>query len=472
MGEGKGTMGNRTFFVKAGSKVSRITWKDVFSEYRVKHSKQDLEYALLAGSSLDTATDATMLQKWQRPWIFYPLLKGGIALIVLIYVLLYGSFLLFGMSAVSLIQMAEIIPPLIPPLILLVFFWEMNIPRNLSIYEVLGIFLVGGLLSFTVTGFMFRMIDSGLPAGYAALREEPAKLAASVIFLAFLSRKKKIYGITGLAVGAAVGAGFGAFESVSYAIDSAVTIDSMVWNQLLRGVLALGGHTLYCAPYTAAIALHMKDGRMSGESFLNADFALAFLFSCAAHFCWNTAFFDSDVLEFAKMVAITAALWMFVLKILQKCLYQVTQAAAAAGGQLPVGGTAFGRAAYSTVKKQAAGKEAGQAAGTLRLRCVRGSLQGNVWDVPAGKTVTVGRSADCGVCFPDAAAGVSRHHCSVQYTEFGWTVKDLNSSYGTFLDRKTQVLPDTEIRLRSDNLIYIGGKENVLQVTIFQGDSR
>ena len=277
--------------MKAGSDVSQITWKDVFSEYKVKHSRRDLEYALLAGSTLDTATEATMLQKWQRPWIFFPLLKGGLALIVLVYALVYGVYTMFGTMAVSLLQMAAMIPPLVPPLILLVFFWEMNIPRNLSIYEVLGMFLVGGLLSFAATSIMFLLVDSNLPAGYAALREEPGKLAASVILLAVICRKKKVYGITGLVVGAAVGAGFGAFESVSYAFDASATIDSMVWNQLLRGILALGGHTLYCAPYTAAIALHMKNGKLSGESFLNADFGLAFLISCAAHFCWNTSFF-------------------------------------------------------------------------------------------------------------------------------------------------------------------------------------
>ena len=60
---------------------SKITWKEIFSEFRHKHSKKDMEYAMLAGSSLDRTTEATMLQHWNKPWLFWRILIGGVILI-------------------------------------------------------------------------------------------------------------------------------------------------------------------------------------------------------------------------------------------------------------------------------------------------------------------------------------------------------------------------------------------------------
>lgn len=64
-------MANTEFYRQLESDAGKITWKDVFSEYRKKHTKADLEYALLAGASLDGATEENMLKKWKKPWVFY-----------------------------------------------------------------------------------------------------------------------------------------------------------------------------------------------------------------------------------------------------------------------------------------------------------------------------------------------------------------------------------------------------------------
>lgn len=445
-------MGNKTFFQQASRDASKITWKDVFSDYKVKHTRRDLEYALLAGTSLDTASDETMLQKWHKPWIFYPVLKGGAALIVIIYVLLFGTLFLSGSLAASLAQMAQIIPPLVAPLILLVFFWEMNIPRNISIYEVLGMFLLGGLISFAVTSFMFLAVPDGLPANYAPLREEPAKLAAAVILLWVFGKKRKVYGITGLVIGAAVGAGFGAFESMSYAISQGSLAD-MVVNQLLRGVFALGGHTLYCAPYAAAVALEMKENRLGGGCFTNSTFLSAFLVSCGLHFLWNTQVSYVPLIEYGKDIAIIIVLWMQMLRIMQKCLHQVTQA----GGYH---GELTQPAQNRSDRSPAVG------AGELRVRCLWSGGPETVWRPDAAGAFVIGREPSCALRLPDGAQGVSRRHCSIQYTKFGWTVRDLNSTYGTSLNQKIKLLPGTELPLHSGDRIYVGGPGYVLEVTV------
>ena len=82
-------MGNTTFYYKVKNDKDKIDWKDIFSEYKKKHTKSELEYALSAGTSLNSATEADMLEKWQKPWMFYPLLKGGLILLAIMYVLFF-----------------------------------------------------------------------------------------------------------------------------------------------------------------------------------------------------------------------------------------------------------------------------------------------------------------------------------------------------------------------------------------------
>ena len=78
-------MGNTFFYRQVKSGGDEITWKDIFSECRRKHTRQELEYALSAGTSMNQVSEADMLKKWQKPWVFYPLLKGGLLLVFLTY---------------------------------------------------------------------------------------------------------------------------------------------------------------------------------------------------------------------------------------------------------------------------------------------------------------------------------------------------------------------------------------------------
>ena len=71
------------------------------------------------------------------------------------------------------------------------------------------------------------------------------------------------------------------------------------------------------------------------------------------------------------------------------------------------------------------------------------------------------------VCvFRPMPRGVSSRHCSIQYTQFGWTIKDLGSTYGTFVSGSQKVLPRTEVRLKQGDTISLGGNENVLTVEL------
>lgn len=453
-------MSNRTFFYKARQDASLITWRDVFSECRVKHSRTDFDYALLAGTSLDTASEETMLQKWRKPWLFYPMLKGGVVLVLLIYAIFLISIFAIDGQLLALLYMASIIPPLVMPIILLVFFWELNIPRNISIFEVFGMFILGALISLAMTAIMMLVVPDELPASFAPLREEPAKLIAAIILIAIFKQKRRIYGITGLVIGAAVGAGFGAFESVQYAI-AMPTIDSMITNQIMRGVFALGGHTLYCAPYAAAIALNMKNNKFGLESFFNIPFILTFAASNALHFLWNTPLFDDFTLELFKYTGIIVILWIITLWVTRMCLHQI-----ATVGAPPVTPMAYTPPTPAQPVYYASSRASSPRGKNISVRCVMGGIQSTAFTTSTGKAIMIGRDDECDVKFPPEAAGVSRHHCSIQYNYGTWTVKDLNSTYGTMLNGTYKVKPGAELKIHSGDRIFVGGPANVIEVTI------
>lgn len=446
-------MGNTVFYNKAKSNVDSITWKDVFSECRKKHSKQELEFSLQAGTSINDATESDMLKKWQKPWLFYPLLKGGIILWVFIYLLYFATLIISGgIMTTSLSQMTIMIPPMIMPMIILVFIWELNIPKNISIYELLAYFLIGGFLSFAVTALTFTFIGSGpgvFEASFAAFREEPAKLIPAIIIMVyFISfKKKKIYGITGLVIGAAVGAGFGIFESISYAFTSSDQgIGGVIINQLLRGIFSLGGHILYAAPYSAALALAIrKKGKLTWSCFIDRDFLMTFFASVIIHFIWN-ADIGGALFSYIKCFALIVVLWIILLYVVRKCLSEMVAVGSAQVGADKTEGEKV------TINN------------SIFVVCIAGALRGAVWQSEGNDVLNLGRESGNQFRFPPNEAGISRHHCSIFRTEEGWMIRDNNSTYGTYVNGGNKVTPGIGRLLKNGDIIYIGSKENAIQV--------
>jgi transcriptional regulator with GAF, ATPase, and Fis domain len=66
-----------------------------------------------------------------------------------------------------------------------------------------------------------------------------------------------------------------------------------------------------------------------------------------------------------------------------------------------------------------------------RLVVVTGLMSGEVYPL-AGGAVTLGRDPDNTICVPDAA--LSRHHCVFRDDGGGWSLQDLSSSNGTFVN--------------------------------------
>jgi len=411
-------MGYTMFYKEAGKDDSKITWKDIFSESFRPHTKEERDYAMTVGTTLQRVNESNMLQTWHKPWLWFYYGKFGMALVVLLFVAFFGSYIMFeGTVASALYYMTLILPPIVVPVIVMIFFWELNIPQNISLSNLLIYFLVGGILSFIVTSAALLALPSGT-AWLAPLREEPAKLIPSLLFLWYFEKRgDEIYGITGLVIGGAVGAGFSAFESVEYALQNGFI------TEIVRIIFAIGGHMVFCAPYVAAFALAVhKKGSFSWDCLLDKDFLMAYLIANAIHAAWNAS---EALIWFIPLIIV---MWVVLLYWVRKCMAEVVR-----------------EGHYISSLK------------VLRLVCIAGAQKGQGWQCSIGGQMLIGKEPSCTIQILGDCRGVSRRHCSIQYTEHGWTIRDLNSTYGTYLsDRK--LLQGEEVSLRDSEVIYLGSK--------------
>ena len=285
-------MNQQSVYQKIVNEPQSVSWLDLLKESFTAHSKKDYSQALQAGTLPSTASRSNPLGSWRLPFLWWPLAKYGIILILGMYGILY-TLIAFDLSITnSLVVMSTIIPPIVIPLVIMILLWELNVPQDVSLFEMGAMFVAGGVLTFVFTSLMFQVVkESG--AVYAGLREEPGKLAASLAIMFYLQygKRKKINGFTGLMVGAAVGAAFSGFESVTYAmnaLNNSHSWEQMAYVQLLRAVYAIAGHITYCVPYSVAIGLNTQKGQITLKSLLHPLTLFAFALSVGMHTMWNS----------------------------------------------------------------------------------------------------------------------------------------------------------------------------------------
>lgn len=99
------------------------------------------------------------------------------------------------------------------------------------------------------------------------------------------------------------------------------------------------------------------------------------------------------------------------------------------------------------------------------IRSVSGPLAGRNFEV--GKKIILGRdSSKCTVAFPLDAPGISGVHCEVSLDGATAYLRDLGSSYGTFLSTGAKLAEKTPVRLNNGDRFYIASEENMFEFTI------
>ncbi|MCL2747051.1 MAG: PrsW family glutamic-type intramembrane protease [Oscillospiraceae bacterium] len=492
--------GNTIFFRKAAKQ--EITWRDIFSDVFKKHKSEDGASMFLAGTSLSTPREDQMVSQWKKPWLFSRVGIFALLFIVALYILD-----VVGGGTYARIPMI-FAGALVLPLIVVLLMWEMNIPRNIPIYLILGMIFVGGALSI-IFSFLFNRMIPNMKAILAPLTEEPTKL---LVICLFVLKPKYRYTLNGVLIGAAVGAGFAAIETMGY------TNNYGMQTILARGVLALGAHTVWAALYGGALMLARGRGRLRPRHFVNVRFLLCFAAACLLHFIWNLdvsellniklsfSILGIPPVEAIKYVLLIVAAWIILLYIIKKGVVEVLafpQAAVAATHPPSLAGDAPQRVPPPVPHPPSLVGDAPlrvpppvpvpppmpqpvpapvpppvpqsapvpvpppvpqSAPVPTGLRGLTGPFAGRLFPLHGDK-LALGRDATrCHVVYPTTAPGISSIHCEIVRIGGALRLIDNNSRYGTYLENGTRLTPGKPYPIAPRLKFYLGNKDNLYEI--------
>ncbi len=297
----------------------------IFSEVFKRHTTEEMEEQLITGTTKHTPTLAELKVEWAKPWLFARLL-GGSALLTFI---LYAGFEMF--NNLNLIPGMIFVGSFAVPVSTLIFFLEMNVPRNISIFKVTQLLFVGGIASLILALIFFSNFNpftSFLGASAAGIIEETAK----VLIVAWLMGREQRYKwiLNGLLLGAAVGTGFAAFESAGYAfrfiLGGGVTAGGEII--MLRGLLAPFMHIVWTANAAAALWMVKGDKPFSWEMLQAPAFLRVFFAMVILHMIWNAPFglLRLPIVQDVKFVLLGILGWIICFRLVQAGLRQLSDA--------------------------------------------------------------------------------------------------------------------------------------------------
>ena len=259
--------------------------REMFSQVFKSHSQDDAETIFACGTPDTTPPLTANTTTWPTPWLWSRVLAG------------LGAAFLMSMICLETFLNPNTLPGIIVlgsfmvPVAVLVFFFELNTPKNISFYMVLKIFLVGGCASLLFTLFLFEIApDTESAYVWAIIIGIVEEMGKAGIVYAFIQREKDAkYHINGMLIGAAVGAGFAAFESAGYALNYLLEYgyETMMDVIFLRAVLAPGGHVVWAAMSGYAIMIAKNDGPLEASILLQKSFLKIFAVPVIMHAIWD-----------------------------------------------------------------------------------------------------------------------------------------------------------------------------------------
>ena len=297
----------------------KLNWKDLFTDVFKKHTNEEAEDIFICGTSRTTPPLSEVSETWPKPWLYSRVFICFAITYALLYVcctsfqnpLMFPGLIMVGAFTV--------------PMTTLVLFLEVNAFRNISVYDVMKFFLIGGVASLVVTLFLFNLhvVDANTSSTWGAMMvgviEEVGKLA--IVFYLIKRLPSCNYILSALLAGACVGAGFAAFESAGYAFMILVqsNFEAMASNLYLRGLLAPGGHVAWAAITGAALVIAKGSGPLTTAVFSNSRFWKIFLIPVVLHGLWDAPMFQG----YLKLTGLILVVWIVVLILINMGLDQV-----------------------------------------------------------------------------------------------------------------------------------------------------
>jgi RsiW-degrading membrane proteinase PrsW (M82 family) len=316
--------------------VERITGfsvQELMSLAMRRHSRDEVEQNFATGLPGFTPPLDKVVSDWPKPWMFVRLYLAASALFlgfVALFKVFHNTNLLPGMIMIGSFAV---------PLAVLVFFFETNTPRNVSLYTVMHAFLSGGLISLAISLLLLQYgASSNAWAGPAttAVLEEVGKILAVFLITMRTPGMRYPWILNGMLFGAAIGAGFAAFESAGYAFNTMLDrgkVDPAISVIILRGALAPFGHVIWTALVAGALWRVKRDRTLNPGMLVDPKVVRILALVIGLHALWD---FPLPIPGVIKYSALGVLAWILVLGMITSGLKQIkaTQASAARGGSI------------------------------------------------------------------------------------------------------------------------------------------
>lgn len=448
-------MSNRTFFKNA--QEGHMSLQDIFSDLFKKHTPEETASVFIAGTELTTPKKEEMLSGWIKPFLFA---KFFVTCVIGLGILF---FLASSMGYGGAVYLMMIGIPCVVPVTTLLFVWEMHIPRNISLPEVIKILGAGGVLSIfaAIIGFSGVADMASIWAGFI---EEPAKL---LIIYFLLKKKNRVYILDGILLGMAVGTGFAMFESLIYTMGAfeqgGASYGLAV--ALVRAFSAISGHGLYAALYGGALVMAKGEEEVSPNHLLSFTFLKYFAIAIVLHAFHNMGInvglpkFFGGLLWGEWIVETIIAVSIF-LSLLKVGVNQIVDICAKANGGRVTNAVKRGAQEFAGPQKNIVGSSA-----QIQLEGVAGPCVGQIYRISQGRKLTIGRlSGKNDIAIP-SCQNVSSIHCEVSVDGDRVYVMDLNSTNGTYIGEQRAV-PNQKMPVSDGSMIYLGNKSCGFRVRI------
>ena len=385
------------------------------------------------------------VSRWQMPWM---------------YLRLFGILLFMAAVCIACIMLdiSALPAPYIyaffwcaalVPLTLAMFLWELDPFANVSIFEMMGLALLSGV----VCVLLGTPVDNSIISGYfdpvwGYVKDSVLMLGLTIFVLA--CTHKRMYGLDGLALGAAIGAGYALFSQLMTSI--AVTRNYLKVMQAATTAVPMlfGNHALWFAPVAGALGLRMRGEKINIRHFLDVRLILLILLGFAENYLMNSAqspfgwtFLNADLIALTRTDAIQVK-HVIVLAIGMAALIRTIRPCVAQA--LTVGsGAVVGRKAH-----------------TGRLIGISGTYANRVVTLLDGRELRVGRETGKHMLTLHGE-GVSRVHCLLTLREGSIIVRDLGSSNGTWLNGK-RLTSEQDTPISKGDVLAIGSPKERFEV--------
>lgn len=322
-----------------GERKIDLHLRDIFSSVFKHHTIEEAEELFVCGTSKTTPKESEILEEWPKPWVY--------SRVLILMLMVYFALTLMWKSMHNEFALMNIpwIGTLIGPITILIFFFEVNVPRNISIIKTIKVFFAGGAASLLFTLMLYAIApnyDISTISGVivVGIVEEIGKLGICALLIS--KHKGKLYLLNGILYGGAVGAGFAVFESIGYSVRIGISngcqaawgaqnmeifneyfYSSMLANVKLRGFLSPGAHIAWAAVEGFAIIVALQGAKFTWETLVQTKFLKIVWIPIALHAFWDSSLLNQ--IKNWKFAALVGIIWIIILVFISRGLREIEE---------------------------------------------------------------------------------------------------------------------------------------------------